>query len=436
MDNKNIIDKGWQQMKITLDKNMPVVSPYKKPNYFLYALLLIPFLFIAISVYYFSSDYKSANPAQSPKIMYDSVNYQIADINNSPNNINSRFNNKIKVENAQQKIAKTSNTNSKFESKNGSKKQKKYKFGDSEKNNKFIANVNTDESRTKEILFNLNETDIYSNSFVENRKIKISNLLTNLNIIEIPSNNITIQNFNPKYFVHKTLRNKKKYHHFLALNLITENGKSFGGVEFAAMVKTKLFGKFSLSSGLDFDYLSKSGMENSFFKTFNIKDPLINFNTRNMKLEEYNANFNSPVLRSPFVKDLFYMGLPVVLNLDIADFEIGLGTKLSYMILGTNYYNDYNDLERYNYLLKSSDNYYKTGIYNKLDYGLIMGVGYSLTDKFIISWNFDYSMNWIISSPNFQSDKNSSGLLIYRYNEENRYDKNVYFSLGLKYKIN
>lgn len=429
MNDNQIIDKGWEKMKMALDQKMPIESLDRKPAYYLYALLTILFLLISVGIFYYSSGFQNTNSTKPIPKTNDSIKYQIAQNINYANVKNANLKNDFARDIVEYKTERKHFENNLKENKSTARTNQVISLNN-KKTAKPIAINDNEISLTTRNYSDLADRNTFSRIFDEK-------ILTNkMQLLEIQKRHISIEDFKPGYFERVEIKKQPKFMHSLAIHLISENGQSFGGMEIAGLVKTKLLGKLYLSSGLNVNFLTKSGMQNSFFKTYNIKDPLLNFNTRFMRIEEYNANFNSPVLRSKFVKDLCYVGIPVLLNLDFNNLELDLGVKMSYMISGTNYYNDYNDLDRYNYLLKSSDIFYKAGIYNKLDYGMLFGVNYYFSNKIAISWKFDYSLSWIINSPSYQSDKLSQGLLIYKHNEENRYDKNVYFSLGLKYNLN
>jgi len=430
--NKNIndlIDKGWNEMSNLLDERLPV--PVKKSYGFRLkiAAILILLLVSASGVLYLSIQ-KEGKIGRAAKSINANI-VQKTDINHLYDSkkddqksdeiiITDIKNRNLAYENNHLEIINKANDNNLVYVKNNTKY------------NNIVDNSPAIKS---------NITDIASEPLAVVLKDLNKNKIAIYLIPKIGLNTIVnsrlalkIKDFAP---VVSMVKHKVKEGNSLSfgINAVSENLQSLGGAEFSFLYNYNLLGNIFLNSGLELSYLTKSKMGNSFFRTYNIKDPLLNFNTENLDIDSYLANFKSPVLRSIFIDKLVYIGIPFSISANTKNLNYSIGFKVAYLVSATNYTSNNEYHYGYNFVIKSPYSFYNSNVYNKMDYGLKIALGYNLTSKLSLNYYLNYSFSWIINSPNYQDIDLYPNALIIKYNEENRYDKNFYFGLGLKYRM-
>ena len=425
--NKNIndlIDRGWHDMSNLLDEKLPVYIE-KKFDFRLRAAVLLVLLFVAVSgVLYFNFQKDKTVLKSGMAGNQDYVGKLLKKIDTESTDNNSVENKNIAIEKNGLK------NNRKIDNLNSNAVENPPEYGSA-----FVTKIKTDSKEwgKKTIL----ETHTSNYLAINNNKIGDAVApVIKLNSKELIYNHpqIYINDFVPVVSMAKH-RVKGENSFSAGISVVSENIQSVGGAEFSLLYNFNLIGDVYLVSGLDISYLAKQRMSNSFFRTYNIKDPLLNFNAENLDNDLYLAYFKSPVIRSIFINKLLYIGVPLMVSVQKGKMNFNIGAKVAYLVSGTNYTSNNELYYGYNFVIKSPYAFYNSNVYNKLDYGLKIGLGYNLTSKLSLNYYLNYSFSWIIDSPNYQNVDIHPGALILKYNEENRYDKNFYFGLGFNYRI-
>ncbi len=435
MNNKNknindLIDKGWGEMSKLLDERLPVYIEKSNRDKLKLAVSLIIFLVVFLGILLMNTK-RNKNIVKitgEKNRTYLKNSNEFADFKNGlyDFSVDANLMNKIDNSNLMQPKDKTEIIGKSNITDNTIFRNNKKYTAIHENLKEKIKDIGQIIIEPKNDFLDYN-TNRHEEEFLFTNNLNINSLV----YCRIP---VYIKDFVP---VVSMVKHKVKEENTLSIEaaIVSENAQSFGGAEFSILYNYNLAGNLNLSSGVNISYLNKKRMANSFFRTYHLKDPLLNYNTENMDIESYLANFKSPVLRSIFIDKLIYIGIPVTLSFGRGKVKYNIGAKVAYLVSGTNYISKNEYHFGYNFVINSPYEFYNSNIYNKLDYGLKIGIDYNLTSKLSLSYYVNYSFSWIINSPNYQDLNFYPGALIVRYNEENRYDKNFYFGLGLKYQL-
>lgn len=449
-DMKDMIDKGWKDMSILLDEKMPV-SHVKRSNKLKYLLLLLLFAF-GTGVYFILNDSFGKGEINNHKI--DSNERKEAkDINSfakielkdskattvsitpttsiEGTNLNNKENNNDKIEAQRNLLDSDSNIE---------KRNVKIKYKTTTENkNRF--NKRSDSNNSDEFVKTKTEDPTVERKSTKSFNQEITNKIALLSLNEIKVNSIEL----PAPIMSSNIffnRNRcLKYDLVFNLNAISENLKSLGGFNSGLTLNYNFNRSFSIETGLGFSYFQKRGMTNSFLTTFNIKpvfDPQRWDNPRQIGSRDntaFNIGVRSPYVMSRFIRELYYIDLPISVRYRVNKYSVSLGMKASYLVSGTNYTANKDFYAGQNFVIYSNKAFYNSRVYNRLNYSLIFSFDYDITNRIKLSTGFNYSSTGLINRPENQLNKNNE--FDYRIDEKykDRYDKNIYFSLGMKCRI-
>ncbi len=233
----------------------------------------------------------------------------------------------------------------------------------------------------------------------------------------------------------------------LGAAIVSENLTSFGGVESEVEYQLGITKKMGLTAGIDFSFFRKKGMQNSFLTNWYIIRPYDGryeddkvaernlFSTRYK--EEFNISTRNPYALGGFVDKLYYISLPVSVYYKVKRYRLSIGFKASYLLYGTNFTSRKNYVGGQNYIISSDKAFIKSKVYNRFDYSSFAGLDFRVYKRFSLSAKFSYSFTNILSNPKTQLKNVSGSLFAFRTDNQykDRYDNNIYFSLGIKYKL-
>lgn len=444
-----LVEKGWQSMSNILDNKMPVSS---KPVFLTRKrVLLLVLLLIFVStagIYYFktlaNTKTNIKNNIQTEE-QTQTTNYNIAQINT-----NTDLDNEANQSEFSDEIVKNDNTYSSISQDiTNSKKnriEKSSSINDISQSNfqNIIQNVFKNTDLDKQLTSNKEENLEINNMSVENSNLHKYTLLDKL-ITRLPTLQF-IYSFDPEFeiqpvFHHLPISECSNNNFQLTLNAVSENVMSLGGLESGLLYKFGIGNNIGLVTGIEFSFFAKQGMQNSFFSTYNLSDPFLNGYNVNTNEEtqsnnlDYNQNFRSPALMSKFIDKLYYLGIPMSISYSKNKYSLLAGIKISYMFHGTNYIINKGEVGGHNVVILSPTAFYNGNVFNKIDYSFILSFDYYLTNKLALTSKINYAYSGIIKSPEIQIDPRKERFAVARSFDQvrERYDKNVYFGLGLKY---
>ncbi len=434
--NKEFVDRGWQQMSLLLDEAMPVKKGYGIKKYLLLLLLLI---LVGVGAYFVVDNH---NDKQQNIESKSAEYYAKNDIEKG----NIDKNNKSEIVSSESEtVSALSDIQTDIDENRNLSKTRQNKIQKENKNNQPRNYKNI--KNTVDVTYN-NQNLIVKNTAAEILKIKPieKNIEDNKNDLFITTQDITTRqsfissNVNPpdinRVFIAFVKKPCTDYLYEIDLSVVSENLKSIGGFEIGINRNFALTDNFYIGSGLQYSFYKKYRTNTSFFKTYSkSSDYNETDNGTEGGIENFNNNFRSPGVLSNFIDELHYLSIPVTVNYKTSKFIYSIGVRVSSMIYGKNYIADKQRLLDYNVIINSEDAFYDKGIFNKIDYSFALGVSYSLSKKLSISAKANYSYIGIINSGNI-SPRSS-----YQYMEardiqfKGRFDKNVYLGLGIKYRF-
>ena len=445
-----LVDKGWQNMSKILDNKMPVVSKqvFFSRKRVLLLVLLLTFVSTA-GVYYFTTPSNTKTENNTPiEDQAQTTNYNIAQINVSSNLEEEANKSELKQDKSNDDFTNNSITN--VDNKTNSIKngiEKSLTSNIKTKGNNFknaIINSSINKEINNQISSTIDENVKFSPNNLKNTTVREYALIDKL-VTKIPTLQF-IYSLNPEFEI------QPLFHHLpnldcsnnnfqLTLNAVSENFISLGGVESGLLYKFGIGKNIGLVTGIELSFFAKQGMQNSFFSTYNLSDPFVNGYTENSNEEtqsnniDFNENFRSPGLMSRFIDKLYYFGIPMSISYSKNKYSLLAGIKISYMFHGTDYTINKGEVGGHNVVILSPTAFYNGNVYNKIDYSFVLSFDYYLTNKLALTSKINYAYSGIINSPEIQIDPRQERFAVARSFDQikDRYDKNVYFGLGLKY---
>ncbi len=431
--NKELVDRGWEEMSLLLDEAMPVKKGYSAKKYLFLLLLLIlaggGVYFTVDSHYgrqdseyesieeYTKIDTKKANTDQNNKSQISEIEEEIgSSISNTEQDANGNEN---FLKTRQIRIQKQNNNNKNSRLKNYESIENSVQVNH---NDQELALINTDETiagieqKEKNKLFKLTQ-------HIATKQLFVRTYTNPLNIDRV--------------FMAFVKSPCTDYLYETDLNVVSENLKSIGGFEIGVNRNFALMDNFYISSGLQYSFYKKYRTNTSFFKTYmqsgDFGKP---YGDNKGSVTSFNNNFRSPQVLSNFIDELHYLSIPVTVNYKTSRITYSIGLRVSYMIYGENYIADKQRFLDYNVIINSKDVFYNGDIFNKVDYSFTFGVSYSLSQKLYVSAKANYSYVGIINSDNISQGRYTRQYTLARDIQlRGRFDKNVYFALGFKYRF-
>jgi len=447
---KDLIDKGWEDMSSLLDTAMPV----KKAKAFkrVYLLLLLLFVFSGIGYFAFDSfeskdklKTKDVDSVKKDKLKNANSFVQLDSEKNIENTSIGEYKENLiqanstgvpnyhEIGNVKEVISKSTQNiiknNNKIVSDNHLK-QGKIADGNAKAENNSIGdylvmNEIIEKNRVKAHVEKEQTKEVTKLSVIGFKELKSkTDLKLPINFTFEKLENVTCSNCAVD----------------LNINLVSEDVKSIGGMAGDITYRYAINRRIGVSSGIGISYFRKQGMTNSFLTAFNIKsefDPRRLDNSHgisNRDIFAYNSAFRSPYILSRFINELYYVDLPVSMYFKMKKFSISLGIKLSYLFTGTNFTSNKNFYAGRNIVIYSDKAFFNSNIYNKFNYSTVISFDYNITNKIILTSGFNYSSIGIIKNP--EDQLNVDGEIKQRSKYKDRYDKNVYLFMGMKYRIN
>lgn len=439
---KILIDKGWNEMSTLLDREMPLDKSVKSNSSTVFALLLL-LLFLGIGGgYYMTINNKAhlkkdtiekkksiSNKNNFADIVASSSNYPVG----KKNSINKNNNNTI-----DQKALDKSKKNQ--DDSKGLENKIQLIVSTGIYDNALIGSFTKMKSMAK-----------YENAMpidkLDEKQLTI-NKIDNI-AMEVSGEDFTLLYTKKITPVYLHFKNKKHFSKTFSLGsaIVSENLTSFGGMESGVEFELGLTNKIGLTTGVDFSFFKKKGMHNSFLTNiFSVKpydgryeDDKVSerdlFSTRYK--EQFNIATRNPYTLSGFVDELYYVGLPVSIYYKAKNLRFSIGFKTSFLIYGTNFTSNKNFVGGQNYIISSNRAFINSKVYNRFDYSSFVAFDWRVYKNFSLSTKFSCSFVHILSDPEMQLKNISRSLFTFRTVDQykDRYDNNIYFSLGIKYKL-
>ncbi len=445
---KVLIDKGWKEMAIILDKEMPLGNSTKS-NFGMVVALLLLLLFLGIGggYYMINSSKSHLNKKTIEKKKSIASKNSFADIAaNSSSNPNEKYNSIY-----------NNNTNTIDQvSKDKSIGSENKKVSEVLKNQTLV--ISSSGNISNSAISKRDDSSISTKGLVKHentlpidkldKKLLMVNKLDNLSM-EVSGDDFVL--LYTKKITPVLLRFKHKKHFSKAFSLgsaiVSENLTKFGGVESGAEFELGLTKKIGLTAGIDFSFFRKKGMQNSFLTNiFNVRpydgryedDKIPERNKLSPRYKEaFNISTRNPYTLGGFVDELYYVGLPIGIYYKIKNLRLSIGFKASYLLYGTNFTSKKNYVGGQNYIISSDKAFINSKVYNRFDYSSFIVFDLRVYKRTSLSAKFNYSFTNILSNPETQLKNVSHSLFALRINDQyiNRYDNNIYFSLGLKYSL-
>lgn len=445
-----LVGRGWQNMSKILDEKLPLVSKpaFYSRNRILLLILLLIFVSVAGVYYIASPSINNKNKIENNKPIENepqTTNYNIAQINinaDLPKDVNKS---KLKDNKSNDDFTNNSMANV-----------------DNKKSENYPNEISKINIKSENIFKNTRENDFIN----KNNKKRLSDIIQlqvsskiqkkesirSLALIDrIDSRPSTLYynySLSPEFEIKPVFRHLQivdcgNNNIQMTLNAVSENFISLGGMESGVFYKFGIGKNIGLVTGFEFSFFAKQGMQNSFFSTYNLSDPFksgyienSNEGTQSDNLN-FNQNFRSPALMSRFINKLYYIGFPMSISYSKNKYSVLAGIKISYMFHGTDYTINKGEVGGHNVVILSPTAFYNGNVYNKIDYSFVFSFDYFLTSKLALTSKINYAYSGIINSPEYQIDPRTERFAVARSLDQikERYDKNVYFGLGLKYVL-
>lgn len=459
--NIDIINRGWGEMSNLLDKAMPIGSTNSLFGRKRVAFLLLLFLFISIGGFFYIFNYSKLKKEHNEVIQKESiVNSSInsfAAIDNANSNGNANNNDNVNSNDDRNNQSFIQSEDKIVEPKNETKQVRTI----NRPNNSDLVSRTSQRSSIKQNLVTVNKSIFKQGELAGNLKSNnITSLvdfhkrediqITRLEALIIPKlENTYVLSYSDKIKPVLLFKNMRKcFGKALSFDLrgISEDFRSFGGIEGGFQYQIKMSNNIGVGIGVDFSYFRKQGMNNAFFTNVlnhpdydgsNELDKIRPLGVNTRYKEEFNLTTRNPYTMSGFINELYYIGIPIGVFYNKNKFEIAFGLKIAYMLKGTNFTANKNLIGGQNYVIYSPAAFYNSNVYSRFDYSTYLAFDYSISRNIAITSKFNYSFSRIINSPKDQIQNNYRTAIIDviedRYN--NRFDSNTFFSLGLKYKF-
>lgn len=234
----------------------------------------------------------------------------------------------------------------------------------------------------------------------------------------------------------------------LSTGVISENLKSFGGVELGFDIYRPVRDKFALESGLFLQLFNKNGFSNSpalsTISDFDQNSPGSADDRTSWVEDRYQYEVqNSEIVNNQvgaeyitgIVDNLYYLTIPLNLQYRINNTRLMAGVNASLLLRGTNRIHDYND-QYFNTVVLSNSVLEKRNYFNRIDFGVQVGLETKIFKNLYLYGKYNYGLFQIINAES-ASLRNSTFKdnyrELYRQTPAQRVDFNRYFSLGVKY---
>jgi hypothetical protein len=380
-----LINKGWEQMNKTLDKEMPFRRIYFSiKNKYMYSIAVVLFL-ITFTFVFFNND----------GVIIQSENNKLA------NNFRKIYNNNHEI------IKGQTSLNTPFDLDNSSNYIKdeliSSKKNETTRNDKL--NVEKIKILSAEVNFNRDNREICSNNLKsDNNGIK----KLDASIKEYP------------------LAKKIKHNNLsFSLNSINKDFSSVDGIDGAFNYTYAISDKIGISTGIEHTLLSEE----------------INTDEEKFFYSYYNNDINDGSEDYVFVKPgsvnnkMYYLGIPVSLSYKFHKLAFSVGFKVSYLLnekypempdFGENF-------AEFSIIVLDNQKYKSEN--EKFDYSLIFKLEYMVKKDISIFSKFNYSLKDVFSSPEKSKYDPYYPVAQSRNVNLNAKPKDYYFGFGIKYDL-
>ena len=252
LDIDKLIDKGWQQMSVTLDKQMPPKDNSGKK--LLLTLILLLLIFVSgISYFYLKKSSFDHNENYSNQIQKVMMTNGENTLNKAPKPINISDKNTIPASSEKTLKQYNKHTQKQKTIQNSNRKDQEKKHNKNNKNNKISSPVA--DNNTGRLLQENKLPLRYGTAMLqsENRAVSIAKPIVTIQGNVFDNADMSFMVFEP--VVMATRRNVYNHSVYLSLNAISENGQSFGGGEFQVLYKYR-FSSFCCVFFPDLSYLN------------------------------------------------------------------------------------------------------------------------------------------------------------------------------------
>ena len=408
-DNKDLVDKGWEQMRNLLDKEMPEKTKV------LWMWWLIPMALIlgGVSTYMYKAGMEKSIPSvssfaekTSPLSDHVMASYEGPEIDHTltilkPNN-NSEINNHVKttskISSAQQDNVDHSSS-SKSQNNNTQASKSNVPSANLSGATPILNEVQKKDKTLKGTALKLNNYE------AQQAEIPIYELKTPIliqNIQRLQSNLVLKETgeLSPS-LLHMELKNT--HNRRLRLSVYAGLNNSIysipGGFEVGSMLNFDVSKKWSIATGLSYSDNYRNGYEP-------------NFNLRKLNREE--AFFDDPALlnyydldktyasyeeTAPLVQNLQYLNLPIEIAYNLFPrWSLGLGVKFSHLLNANNLQGQ--NLEVGSALNESAEVnniLYEKSFYRSTDYALLASVKYHIKRRWSVGLQWNHGFNPVIS---------------------------------------
>ncbi len=452
-NNKVLMDKGWKEMSKVLDAEMPIQINNNRIFYKKLALIIF-LLLISLGGGFYMLD----NNAKQKKLNQEKIkeNRKSQFINNFAKIENNLKESKGLEESSNVRIKHVVSMN--IASYNGIAKSVASESTQSIGVSSLVVGKNEHELANRGVDGQYSERKIDDIGLIDDDflNIKTKNLTDLLAVNRLPLNieELEKEDFELLYkgsIDSRSYSGIKKYifnKYFTAsLSVVSEDLTSFGGAESGVGYNIDFSNKIGFNAGFSFSFLRKNGMTNSFITNI-LNVPAYDGSNEKYKViregrlgprynKEFNISTRNPYTLGGFIDNLYYVGMPVAFYYNSKVFKLSIGLKASYLVKGTNFTANKNYVGGQNYVIYSDKAFFNSKVYNRIDYSTFISFDFAFWKRLSLDMKFNYSFSNILSSPEVQlsADRDHFFTSSIENKYKDRYDNNIYFTLGIKYKL-